>query len=423
MNAAVDEVLAGLAGIRGQVEDLYRDLHAHPELGLAEKRTADRVARLLRDAGFDVTDRIGGTGVVGVLTGGDGKGPTVLLRSELDALPVREATGLPYASTVTTTDSGGREVPVMHACGHDVHMACLAGFAQLMARASKAWRGTLVVLFQPSEENGDGADKMLADGLADRIPRPDVAFAQHVLPYPAGYVGVRPGAFLSTADSLRITLHGRGAHGSMPQAAVDPVVLAAMCVVRLQTVVSRELAPTTPAVLTVGSLTAGSSPNVIPDSAALELNVRSYDQQTRQRILDSVKRCVDGESEASGAPKQPDIEKLNSFPPTQNDADVAARLAEAFHAQFGDDAATADLQSASDDFSQIPRALGAPYCYWAIGGIDPKLYAEAERKGTIDQDIPVNHSPHFAPVLQPTLDTGITALVAAALAWLGPDAG
>ncbi|MFC8830423.1 amidohydrolase [Streptomyces sp. NPDC057137] len=416
MTAAADRVLEGLDGIRTQVEDFYRDLHAHPELGLSETRTSARVAERLREWGYQVTDGIGGTGVIGVLERGDG--PTVLLRADMDALPVKEITGLPYASTVTATDRSGNEVPVMHACGHDVHVACMLGFARLMAGAQDVWQGTLVVLFQPSEENGDGADAMLSDGLADGIPRPDVAFAQHVLPYPAGYVGVRPGAFLSAADSLRITLYGRGAHGSMPQAAVDPVVLAAMCVVRLQTVVSRELSPTTPAVLTIGSITAGSSPNVIPDSAVLELNVRSYDGTTRTYVLDAIERCVRAESEASGAPKEPSIEKLSEFPPTRNDADVAERLDKAFRAHFGESAGTVDLQTASEDFSEIPQALGTPFCYWAIGGIDPDRYAEAERKGTVNQDIPVNHSPAFAPVIQPTLDTGTSALVVAALAWL-----
>ncbi|MFK0168548.1 amidohydrolase [Streptomyces sp. NPDC090306] len=419
MTNAVDTVLSGLADIRDQVEEFYRDLHAHPELGLAETRTSARVAERLRDWGYDVTDGLGGTGVVGVLS--RGTGPTVLLRADMDALPVREATGLPYASTVTTTDRNGDEVPVMHACGHDVHVSCMLGFARLMALAEDAWRGTLVVLFQPSEENGDGANAMLDDGLTDRVPRPDVAFAQHVLPYPAGYVGVRPGAFLSAADSLRITLYGRGAHGSMPHSSVDPIVLAAMCVLRLQTVVSRELAPTSPAVLTIGSIRAGTSPNVIPDTATLELNVRSYDDTTRAQILDAIRRCVRAEAQASAAPREPEFETLTTFPPTSNDADTAARLDRVFRAHFGDAATTIDLQTASEDFSEIPDAFGTPFCYWGIGGTDPDRYAEAQRKGTVNQDIPVNHSAAFAPVVQPTLDTGITALVVASMDWLASE--
>lgn len=418
--SATDTVLAGLGGIRPRVEELYEDLHAHPELGFAEHRTSALVAERLRRWGYRVTDGVGGTGVVGVLSNGDG--PTVLLRADMDALPVREATGLAYASTVTTTDGGG-ERPVMHACGHDVHVTCLLGCARLMAAARGAWRGDLVVLFQPSEENGAGADAMLVDGLADLVPRPDVAFAQHVLPHPAGRVGVRAGAFLSSADSLRVTLHGRGAHGSMPQAAVDPVVLAALCVVRLQTVVSRELAATTPAVLTVGSIRAGDGPNVIPDSAVLELNVRTYDSRTRGRVLDAVTRCVRAESAASDAPAEPDVEYLDSFPPTLNDADVTARLERAFRARFGDDVSTVGPQTASEDFSAIPDAFGAPYAYWGIGGTDPDLYADAVRRGAVDSEVPVNHSGRFAPVPQPTLDTGVSALVVAALAWLGREGG
>jgi hippurate hydrolase len=220
---------------------------------------------------------------------------------------------------VTATDPDGAEQPVMHACGHDVHVTCLIGCARLMAQAKVAWRGTFVALFQPSEENGDGADAMIDDGLTSRVPRPDVVLAQHVLPYPAGYVGTRPGSFLSAADSLRITVHGRGAHGSMPQAAVDPVVMAAMIVVRLQTVVSRELAATTPAVLTVGSIHAGSGPNVIPDSAVIQLNVRTYDDASRTQVMDAIERIVTAECEAARAPRAPEIDRISSFPPTVND--------------------------------------------------------------------------------------------------------
>ncbi|MFD5469055.1 M20 family metallopeptidase [Streptomyces sp. NPDC127105] len=413
-NAAV---LSGLAGIRSDLEDLYRDLHRHPELGLREHRTAKKASDALRELGYEVTDGIGGTGVIGVLANGDG--PTVMARADMDALPVREQTGLPYSSTVTLTGPDGTEQPVMHACGHDVHVTALLGCAQLMTRAKDAWRGTFVALFQPSEENGDGAQAMIDDGLTARAPRPDVVLAQHVLPYPAGYVGTRPGSFLSAADSLRVTVHGRGAHGSMPQAAVDPVVMAAMIVVRLQTIVSRELAAITPAVVTVGSIHAGTGPNVIPDSAVIELNVRTYDDATRSQVLKAIARIVRTESEASGSPKAPEIERTAAFPPTVNDEETTRRVAEAFAAHFGDDAHTIDLQTASEDMSEIPQAFGVPFTYWGIGGIDAELYAEAAKKGTIAQDVPVNHSPAFAPVVQPTLDTGVSAMTVAALAWLG----
>ncbi|MER8089762.1 M20 family metallopeptidase [Streptomyces sp. NPDC094048] len=408
-------VLSGLAEIRSDLENLYQDLHRHPELGLREHRTAKKVSDALRDYGYEVTDGIGGTGVIGVLANGDG--PTVMARADMDALPVREQTGLPYASSATLIGPDGTEQPVMHACGHDVHVTALIGCARLMAQAEDAWRGTFVALFQPSEENGDGAQAMIDDGLTARAPRPDVVLAQHVLPYPAGYVGTRPGSFLSAADSLRITVHGRGAHGSMPQAAVDPVVMAAMIVVRLQTIVSRELAATTPAVVTVGSIHAGSGPNVIPDSAVIQLNVRTYDDATRNQVLKAIERIVRTECEASGAPRAPEIEKTAAFPPTVNDEEATRRVAEAFAAHFGDDAHTIDLQTASEDMSELPRAFGAPFTYWGIGGIDADLYAEAAKKGTIAQDVPVNHSPNFAPVIQPTLDTGVSAMTVAALAW------
>ncbi|MFB7549908.1 M20 family metallopeptidase [Streptomyces sp. NPDC056154] len=408
-------VLSGLAEIRSDLENLYQDLHRHPELGLREHRTAKKVSDALRDFGYEVTDGIGGTGVIGVLANGDG--PTVMARADMDALPVRERTGLPYASTATLIGPDGTEQPVMHACGHDVHVTALIGCARLMAQAEGAWRGTFVALFQPSEENGDGAQAMIDDGLTSRAPRPDVVLAQHVLPYPAGYVGTRPGSFLSAADSLRVTVHGRGAHGSMPQAAVDPVVMAAMIVVRLQTIVSRELAATTPAVVTVGSIHAGSGPNVIPDSAVIQLNVRTYDDATRNQVLKAIERIVRAECEASGAPRAPEIEKTAAFPPTVNDEEATRRVAEAFAAHFGDDAHTIDLQTASEDMSELPQAFAAPFTYWGIGGIDADLYAEAARKGTIAQDVPVNHSPDFAPVIQPTLDTGVSAMTVAALAW------
>jgi hippurate hydrolase len=356
--------------------------------------------------------------VVGVLRNGDGA--TVLLRADMDALPVREATGLPYASEVTSTDASGNEVPVMHACGHDVHVACLAGAAQLLADGREHWTGTVVALFQPAEEVGDGARRMVEAGLADLIPVPDVALGQHVMPAPAGRVGTHAGAVLSAADSMRITVHGRGAHGSMPQAAIDPVVLAAMIVVRLQTVVSREIPPGETAVLTVGSIQAGTKSNVIPDHATLQLNVRTFSDATRTTILDAVQRIVRAECLASDSPKEPEFELFDRFPLTDNDAATTERVAGAFADFFGERSQPVAQQSASEDFSDIPSALGVPYTYWFVGGTDADAYAAAEKAGRVAQDIPVNHSARFAPVLQPTLDTGTQALVVAALSWLAP---
>ncbi|MFC5950314.1 amidohydrolase [Pseudonocardia lutea] len=412
------QVLSALEGTRAWQEEFYRDLHAHPELSHQERRTAERVSERLRHAGYEVHEGIGGTGVVGVL--GNGTGPTVLLRADMDALPVREDTGLPYASTVSATDAAGDEEPVAHACGHDVHVSCLLGAAQVLGDRRDMWQGTVVALFQPAEETGDGARGMVDDGLADLIPAPDVALAQHVLPAPAGQVGTLAGPVLSAADSMRITVHGRGAHGSTPHAAVDPVVLAAMIVIRLQTVVSRETPPGETAVLTVGSLRAGSKSNVIPDRAVLELNVRTYSESTRTTILDAIRRIVTAECQASGCPREPEFVLFDRFPLTTNDAAVTDRVARAFGEAFGERAGPLEQQTASEDFSDIPTALGVPYTYWGVGGIDPQTYQQAHEAGRVAQDIPVNHSPGFAPVLQPTLDTGTRTLVVAALAWLAP---
>ena len=411
-------VLVDLEGVRAWQEELYRDLHRHPELSHQERRTAARVAERLAGAGFRVHAGIGGTGVVGVLTNGDG--PTVLLRADMDALPVREATGLPYASTDTATDAEGNDVPVMHACGHDVHVTCLLGAAQLLADHTERWSGNLVALFQPAEEMGDGARGMAEDGLAELVPSVDVAMAQHVLPLPAGFVGTRSGPVLSAAESLRITVYGRGGHGSMPQTTVDPVVLAAMIVIRLQTVVAREVAPGEFAVLTVGSIQAGTKSNIIPDAAVLQLNIRAYSEETRSTVLAAIRRIVTAECAASGSPKEPEFEEFAAFPLTDNDEQVTTRVAAAFTEFFGDRAGELQRQTASEDFGDIPTALGTRSTYWGIGGIDPAKYQAAVDAGRVNSDIPVNHNPGFAPVLQPTLDVGTQALVVAALAWLAP---
>lgn len=414
---AASTVLDGQGRVREWQEQLYREVHEHPELSHQEERTAALVSDRLGTAGFDVHTGVGGTGVVGVLHNGDG--PTVLLRADMDALPVQEETGLPYASKVTAEGADGQAVPVMHACGHDMHVACLAGAADLLAAGKEQWRGTLVTVFQPAEETGDGARGMVDGGLEKLIPKPDVAFAQHILPAPAGIVGTHSGPVLSAADSMRITVYGRGGHGSMPQATVDPVVLAAMIVVRLQTVVSRVTPPSETAVLTVGSVQAGTKSNVIADHAVLQLNIRTYSDQTRQTVLDAIRRIVVAECQASGSPQDPDFEMFDQFPLTENDVATTAKVASAFDGFFGERAVVMGLQTASEDFSDIPAALGTPYSYWGVGCIDPDAYRKAQQAGRVDQDIPVNHSAQFAPVIQPTLDTGTQALVVAALAWLG----
>ncbi|MET8000811.1 amidohydrolase [Nonomuraea glycinis] len=412
---SVSRVLTGLDAIRQDLEACYRDLHAHPELGHQEQRTSARVADRLRAWGYEVHEHVGGTGVVGVLA--NGAGQAVLFRADMDALPIEERTGLPYASAATDCDDG----PVAHACGHDMHVTCLLGAAQLLAQARDLWGGTFIALFQPAEEPGDGAKAMIADRLTGRVPRPDVCLAQHVLPYPAGRVLTRPGPALSAADNYRVIVHGRSAHGSAPDKGVDPVVMASMLVVRLQTVVSREVAPLSPVVLTVGSIHAGRNPNNIPDSAEIQLNVRTYGDDTRRQVKTAITRIANAESAASDAPEPPEIDHFGSFPPTVNDQETTEKVAAAFSAFFADRAGTLDLQTASEDFSEIPKAFGAPFTYWGIGCVDTVAYEAAARRGTLSSDIPVNHNAAFAPVIQPTLDTGVQAAVVAALAYLGTE--
>ncbi|OMH31248.1 amidohydrolase [Tersicoccus sp. Bi-70] len=414
-DGAAQRILRGQDGITDWQHGLYRSFHQHPELSNQEVETAARVAKELTGLGYAVTEKIGTTGVVGVLANGDG--PVVLMRADMDALPVKEDTGLDYASTVTAKDADGNEVPVAHACGHDVHVACLLGASRLLAESKDAWSGTFVALFQPAEEDATGAKEMVDDKLADTIPHPDVAFAQHVLAFTSGVVSPHAGPFLSSADSIRITVHGRGAHGSMPQLSVDPVVLASSIVMRLQTVVAREVAPGDFAVVTIGRISGGTKSNIIADRAVLELNVRTFDTAVREHVLGAITRIAVAESQASDAPEDPDIEMFDHYPLTENDEDTTARLTAAFTAHFGDAVDDQGRQSASEDFSDIPRALGVPYSYWGIGGIDPQTYAAAEKKGTVNQDIPANHSPQFAPVMEPTLSTGTAAIVVAATTW------
>ncbi len=402
---ALDQVLSRLGATRTWQEDLYRHLHAHPELSLQEHATRALIADRLGGLGYEV--RPLGGGVVGVLA--NGPGPVVLSRADMDALPVTEDTGLPYASTETAVAASGDAVGVMHACGHDVHVTCLLGAAALLAAEPEAWSGTFVALFQPAEETAAGARAMVADGLTDAVPRPDVAFAQHVLGHTAGALATQVGPVLSAGDSIRITVFGKGSHGSMPHLGVDPVVLAAAVVLRLQSIVSREVPPGEFAVVTVGALNAGSTSNVIPDRAQLLVNLRTYDTATRERVIAAVERVVRGECAAAGSPQEPTFEYYDQFPLTDNDPVVTARVTAAFTAHFGADRVVPlGRVPASEDFSRIPDAFGTPYTYWAVGGFAP---------GTA---VP-NHNPRFAPLIQPTLDAGTEAVVVAAMAYLGKD--
>ena len=405
--SAATQILESLPEIRGWQEDLYRHLHAHPELSFEEVQTRAQIARRLESFGYEV-QQIGG-GVVGVLA--NGPGPSVLFRADIDALPVTETTGLDYASTVTTTDASGAHVGVMHACGHDAHIVAGLGAAALLAQHRQAWAGTYIALFQPAEELGAGAQAMVDDGLVEKIPRPDVCLGQHVLASPAaGHVGTMAGPVLSAGDSLRVTIHGTGSHGSMPHLGVDPIVVAAAVVLRLQSIVAREIAPGDFGVVTVGSIQAGSKANIIPDRAVLLVNTRAYDEDVRQVILKAITRIVRAECAAANCPVEPEFETLDSFPLTDNDPDVSARVTEAFTAYLGVDRVhELGRIPASEDFSIIPDAFGVPYTYWGFGGFTPDMTPVA------------NHHPAFAPAIQPTLTTGTQAAVIAALAYLGTE--
>jgi amidohydrolase len=409
-------VLRGLHGELGDLEALYKDIHSHPELSMQERRTAGLAAERLSAAGFAVTERVGGTGVVGLLRNGDG--PTVMLRADMDALPVKEATDLPYASAVTATDRDGNETPVMHACGHDIHVTWLAGASALLAGARDVWRGSLMAVFQPAEETAEGARAMIDDGLFERFPKPDVILGQHVMPMSAGIVASRSGVVTSAGDSFQIRMFGRGAHGSMPQASVDPVVMAASTVLRLQTVVSREVAPSDAAVVTVGALQAGTKENVIPDDAVIKLNVRTFDEAVRTRVLKAIERIVNAESEASGAPKPPEITRLDRYDLVRNDARATEQVQSALRAHFGEQRVIeTGPASASEDFGSFGAEWHAPSVFWFVGGVDPEIYATAEREGRLSE-LPTNHNPRFAPVIRPTLETGVETLVVASCSWL-----
>ena len=373
-------------------------------------------ASWLRDQGYEVTEGVGGTGVVGLLRNGDGA--TVLLRADMDALPIAESTGLPYASQATGTDRFGQSTAIAHACGHDMHVAWLMGVTRILAENQDAWSGTVMAVFQPGEETAQGARAMIEDGMVKRFPKPDVTLAQHVMPLSAGQIGWRNGTMLSAGDSWEVKLFGRGAHGSMPQKSIDPVVMAASAVMRLQTVVSREVAMTDSAVVTVGTMRAGMSENVIPDQALLRLNVRTFEDHVRTRVLDAVKRILEAEATASGAPKAPEFSVLSEYPVTRNDEAAMGKVVDAFGQRFGE-GRLQEIQpaTASEDFGLFGAAWDVPTVFWVVGGIDPDAYAETEKAGKLDE-LPANHAPDFAPVIHPTLETGIEAMLAAAGAWL-----
>lgn len=408
-----DTVLRNLDAVYPAVEAMYIDLHKHPELSMQEVQTAAKVASHLKDAHFEVTSGVGGTGVVGILH--NGPGPTVMLRGDMDALPLKEKTNLPYASTVKVKNREGEVVPVGHMCGHDLHTSCLVGTASLLEQGKQTWSGTLMIVAQPGEETMEGAQAMLNDGLFTRFPKPDVALAQHTMFFPAGTIAYHPGYALAASHSIRIRLFGKGAHGSMPQKSIDPVVMAAAVVMRLQTIVAREITPGTMAVVTVGAIKSGERYNVIPDEAELELSIRSLEDEVFQHIYSAITRIAQAEAAASNAPKPPEISIVETSLATYNDPEPTRQVVAALTQYFGKDRVKEiSVVGGSEDFSLYGHAPGAgvPSFYYFLGITDPEIYKKKEG------DVPTPHSSFYAPDREPSLKTGLQALTVAALSQL-----
>ncbi|KAJ5759505.1 hypothetical protein N7520_006661 [Penicillium odoratum] len=414
-NSHLEDLLKKYQPDLKQFEQIYRHIHANPELSGQEKQTAKLASKHLQALGFEVHCNIGGHGVAAILQ--NGPGPKILLRADMDALPLEEKTGLPYASTRTVKDIQGNIKPVMHACGHDTHVTSLMAASTLLHAAREHWSGTLICIFQPAEEQGDGARTMLDDGLYEKIPKPDLVLAQHVTRMRAGSVNLRAGRLLTAADSIEVRVFGRGGHGSAPQTTVDPVVIGASIVVKLQTIVSREVTPGELAVVSCGSIHAGNSANVIPDHLDLQISVRTFNGEVRKRVLDAIRRIVEAECVAGGAVEKPLVKVVSSCPSTINDGESVRALRETFGSYFQDRVVDMERPSASEDFSLLATEVGAPYVMWMFGGIDEKTWDDAVEKGTINE-LPSNHSPFFAPVIKPTLQTGMDAMALGALTFL-----
>ena len=408
----VSPSLTEVNAIYPDIEALYMDLHQNPELGFQETQTAAKLAERVRALGFDVTTGVGRTGIVAVMS--NGEGPTVMLRTELDALPIEERTGLPFASTALVTDAGGQSTSVMHACGHDIHMSAWAGTARLMAEHRDRWSGTLVLVGQPAEEGGGGAAAMLTDGLFTRFPRPDFAFALHDDDtMPAGTIGYHPGYFRSMSDRVTITVYGRGGHAAMPHNTVDPIVIASRIVLTLQTVVSRDNDPVNPVVVTVGSIHGGTAANIIPDEVRLQLSVRTYTPEVRARTLAAIRRVANGEAAAAGAPRDPDVEApAQGNAPVYNDPALTLRLADALKRGLGEaNVVEMPQKMTSEDFAEYGLA-GVPSALLHIGAVDPVKLAAARQTGI---PVPAPHSPEWAPDHEPTIKGAIRGEVTALL--------
>ncbi len=406
----------GLDQLYPQLDALYLDLHKHPELSMKEQHTSARMADELRKLGYEVTAGVGGTGVVGVLR--NGKGPTVLLRTELDALPVEEKTGLPYASTATGVNPAGQTVPVMHACGHDAHMAAWTGAATLLAKMKDRWRGTVMMIGQPGEETVQGARAMIADGLFQRFPKPDFSVAVHdSSDLPAGKVYFIPGYGMAAVDSVDVTIFGRGGHGAMPHTTIDPVVIAARTVLAIQTLVSREKDPLEPAVITVGSIHGGTKYNIIPDEVKLQLTVRSFSPEVRKALKEGIERIAKAEAASARAPKEPVVKFSEPQDATYNDPAVTRRVAAAVARQIGaENVAEGRPAMVAEDFGEFGKAAGAPSVLLRVGAVEPAKFEAAMKAGT---PLPSLHSSGFAPDRERTIKTAATALTVSALELLG----
>ncbi|MGC2381512.1 MAG: amidohydrolase [Nitrososphaeraceae archaeon] len=419
-------VLADLEDRLPALDELYRDLHKHPELSMQEYRTARVLARRLRDAGYEVTEGVGHTGVVGLLR--NGAGPVVMLRGDMDALPIKERTGLDYASKAVGTMPNGNTMPVMHACGHDIHVTCLIATAEILARERETWCGTVFICGQPAEETGQGAKAMLRDGLFTKFPRPDICLGQHVLPLASGMVGHNSGVIMFASIDVDVRLFGKGGHGSSPQLTIDPVVMASSLVMKLQTIRSRELAGDVPAIITVGFVNAGVKHNVIPDEAHIGLSIRTQSTIVQQQIIDAIRRMAEAEAQAFRASKPPEITTSDEVPLTSNCEAIDQRI-RAVHASLlgSDHIVELPTMMFSEDFSQygLPgrhhyNGEPIPYCYWVFGGHSQERYDAAPGDSFITKlaHLPSNHQPNFAPQPESTLRVGVRALTSAALAYL-----
>ncbi|UKZ88687.1 uncharacterized protein TrAFT101_004430 [Trichoderma asperellum] len=402
-----------------QFENLYKDIHQHPELSCSEARTSSIIADRLQDLGFDVRQSIGGHGVVGVLQNGPGK--VVMLRAELDALPIQEQTGLSFSSTKRMADMWGRDQPVMHACGHDMHMACLIAAAKLLHDARSAWAGTLEVLFQPNEEHTGGAQSMINDGLYEKIPKPDVVMAQHLMQIPSGTLSIKSGPVLVSADTVKLRVFSSEGHAANPQVSVEISVVVSKIVLRLQDLV-KEVSKDGYASIHVEELHIGAPGLDWVEYADVVLDVKAYDPSLRSRLLDGINGIVEDESTASGAAKKPCITSSVRAPLTNNDGHLAGRVGQVFADFFGADKVLQELPShPCEDFSILARAVQSPYVFWFLGRVHPEDLERARRDGNVLDKIPIEHSAFNAPLIHPTLETGMKALSVAALSFLTED--